>query len=171
MKDAIGPTNGRPIIGLSWRSTNAETGGSRSLELSEIIAGVQKRAPSAILVNLQYGYVQPEISRAFDETGVLVRQIPGLDVTSDLDGLAALIKSCDHVISIGNTTAHLAGALGTKTQVMLPFAASWRWMASGTQTPWYESLKLHRRGSHLGSWSSVIDDATRSAVECIDTRS
>jgi len=77
-----------------------------------------------------------------------------VDNREDLDGLAALIEACDEVVSIGNATAHLAGALGKKTTVLLPEAPSWRWLAQGTTTPWYESVRLRRlpAGRRWSDW-------------------
>jgi ADP-heptose:LPS heptosyltransferase len=72
-----------------------------------------------------------------------------VDNREDLDGLAALIEACDEVVSIGNATAHLAGALGKRTTVLLPEAPSWRWLAQGTTTPWYDGCTLIRKTSRL----------------------
>jgi hypothetical protein len=55
-----------------------------------------------------------------------------------------LIEACDEVVSIGNATAHLAGALGKRTTVLLPEVPSWRWLAQGETTPWYSSVRLRR---------------------------
>ena len=41
--------------------------------------------------------------------------LPDLDLTRDIDGLAVLISACDLVITVSNTTAYLAGALGLPT--------------------------------------------------------
>jgi len=65
-----------------------------------------------------------------------------VDNREDLDGLAALIEACDEVVSIGNATAHLAGALGKRTTVLLPEAPSWRWLARDDQTLWYSSVQV-----------------------------
>jgi ADP-heptose:LPS heptosyltransferase len=97
------------------------------------------------LVNLQYGSVQEEIAEAQARCGIRVEQVPRVDCQNDLDGLAALIMACDEVVSIGNATAHLAGALGQKTTVLLPYSPSWRWMAKGDESPWYQSVRLLRQ--------------------------
>ncbi len=84
------------MIGVSWRSSNPETGAGRSLplwELAQVLGGEGRR-----LVNLQYGEVQQEITEALERAGVVVEQVPGLDCQNDLDGLAALIRACDEVV-------------------------------------------------------------------------
>jgi ADP-heptose:LPS heptosyltransferase len=146
---------------VSWRSSNPETGAGRSLplwELAQVLGGEGRR-----LVNLQYGSVQEEIAEAQVRCGICVEQVPELDCQNDLDGLAALIMACDEVVSIGNATAHLAGALGQKTTVLLPYSPSWRWMAKGEESPWYQSVRL-RRQAERGNWSSVIQ-AVRHVVD------
>jgi tetratricopeptide (TPR) repeat protein len=147
LRASFGLAEGERLIGVSWRSSNPETGAGRSLplwELAQVLGGEGRR-----LVNLQYGEVQAEIAEALERAGVIVEQVPGLDCQNDLDGLAALIGACDEVVSIGNATAHLAGALGQKTTVLLPYSPSWRWMAEGDQSPWYQSVRL-RRASREG---------------------
>ena len=43
-----------------------------------------------------------------------------IDNFNDIDGLASLIDACDFVVSVSNTTVHIAGAIGKKTYLMLP---------------------------------------------------
>ena len=143
MRAWLSVTEGERVIGLSWRSSNPETGAARSLALSDLVKSLQ--APGVRFVNLQYGDVAAEIEALERDEGIEVLQCPGLDTTEDLDGLAALIEACDEVVSIGNATAHLAGALGKKTTVLLPKAPSWRWLAEGQRSLWYKSAQILTR--------------------------
>src|SRR3546814_16287090 len=65
----------------------------------------------------------------------------------DLDGFAAQVAAMDMVITTSNTTAHMAGALGRPTWVMLHQGISphWYWGRDGETTPWYPSLRLLRQ--------------------------
>jgi ADP-heptose:LPS heptosyltransferase len=63
----------------------------------------------------------------------------------------------DLVITIDNSTAHLAGALGVPTWVLLPFAPDWRWQLNRTDNPWYPTLRLFRQPK-LGDWPSILRD-------------
>jgi hypothetical protein len=146
--------NGSRLYGVSWRSVNPENGASRSMGLRELVEGL--RGSGVVLVSLQYGDVQEEIEEVYRLTGERVVCCEGLDTKGDLEGLAALMQVCDEVISIGNSTAHLAGALGLPVWVMLPYLAPWRWMAEGERCVWYPSARLVRQ-SERGNWSSVID--------------
>ena len=72
-----------------------------------------------------------------------------------MDGLSALIDACDHVVSVSTLVVHLAGALGKKTTVLLPFACDWRWGENGTESYWYSSVKLLRQ-KNISDWTAPI---------------
>lgn len=59
---------------------------------------------------------------------------------------AAIMKNLDLVITADTSIAHVAGALGVKTWVILPFPAEWRWLTDRLDSPWYPSLRLFRQG-------------------------
>jgi ADP-heptose:LPS heptosyltransferase len=66
-------------------------------------------------------------------------------MTGDLDGLAALISSCDFIVTTSSVTAHLTGALGIPGLVLLPNGRGriWYWFEPESQnSPWYPSLRL-----------------------------
>ena len=74
-----------------------------------------------VLVNLQYGDVDDEISEFKEEIDRSCTMFVSVDNKEDLDGLAALIEACDMVLSTSNVTIHLAGALAKETWVLLPY--------------------------------------------------
>ena len=73
----------------------------------------------------------------------------------DYADTAALIANLDLVISCDTSVAHLAGALGKRTWVMLPFSPDWRWLLDRSDSPWYPTMRLFRQPSP-GDWSSVV---------------
>jgi ADP-heptose:LPS heptosyltransferase len=135
--------SGKKLCGISWRSTNAKTGSDRSLEIKAFVDML--RSDNLQFVSLQYGDTAEEIERAKAELGVTVLSYKDIDNFKDIDGLASLIQACDLVVSIDNTTVHLAGALGKDTRVLLPLVAEWRWLADRDDSPWYASVKLYRQ--------------------------
>ena len=143
----------RKICGLSWLSNNSATGKSRSVALSDLIDAIDSR--DYIFVNLQYGDVSKEIADLRAEKGVSVRSIPSIDNYHDLDGFAALVDACDTIVTIDNTTAHMAGALNKRTFLLLPFVPDWRWLLDREDSPWYPSLRLLRQ-SVDGDWTDVL---------------
>ena len=63
---------------------------------------------------------------------------------NDFEGIASLLKSLDVFVTISNSTAHLAGALGVKTILIKPenFAVFHYWNQKDHKTPWYDSITL-----------------------------
>ena len=119
-----------------------------------------------IFVNLQYGDVSQEIADLRDQRGVEVISIPAIDNFNDIDGFAALVDACDLIVTIDNTTAHLAGAMNKKTFVMLPYVPDWRWMLDRNDSPWYPSMRLFRQPSH-GDWNSVFKKIRKALLDDI----
>ena len=63
----------------------------------------------------------------------------------------------DIVVTVSNTTAHLAAALGKPVKLMLPKAAGriWYWFSEQPQHPWYTTLQFYVQ-SRQGAWDDVI---------------
>lgn len=72
---------------------------------------------------------------------------------------ARVMKSLDLIITTDTAVAHVAGALGRPTWLLLKHAPSWRWLRNRTDSPWYPTMRLFRQASP-GDWNSVIDRAT-----------
>ncbi len=65
------------------------------------------------------------------------------------------LSAMDLVITVDTSIAHLAGALGKQTWVLLPTPADFRWMLGREDTPWYPTMRLVRQRRH-GDWDGVI---------------
>ena len=81
-----------------------------------------------------------------------------LDASSELGDFAdtaALIAALDLVIAVDTSVAHLAGALGKPTWLMLPFAPDFRWLLKREDSPWYPNMRLFRQ-QRPGDWRGVI---------------
>jgi hypothetical protein len=69
---------------------------------------------------------------------------------------AGLLHHCDIVLSADTALAHLGGAMGRPTWIMLNrFAQDWRWLLDRDDSPWYGSVRLFRQ-SQIDDWTSVI---------------
>ncbi len=70
--------------------------------------------------------------------------------------LAATMANLDLVITIDTLAAHMAGAIGIPTWLMLKCEGDWRWMKGRSDSPWYPSLRIFRQLTS-GNWKSVIE--------------
>jgi hypothetical protein len=59
------------------------------------------------------------------------------------------------VISVDTSPAHLSGALGQRTWLLLPFAPDWRWLRDRDDCPWYPTMNLYRQKA-AGDWNEVF---------------
>jgi len=129
--------DGRRLIGLAWHTTNRKTGADRS------VFSLHFSRTNIRWISLQYGsHHELENQAATAKAPILIDR----DVyqSSDIDGFAAQVAALDMVITIDNSTAHLADALGVPTWIMLPFARDWRWFQGRKDSPWYPTLRLFR---------------------------
>jgi tetratricopeptide (TPR) repeat protein len=149
---------GRLVCGLSWLSKNADHGEGKSLDFASLMPVLG--LGDIDFIDLQYGDTSAERAELAAQHGICVRRLDTIDNQNDIDGLAALISACDIVLTVSNTTAHLAAALGKPVIVMLPGADAlfWYWHRDGHTTPWYPCARLLRK-SDSGRWDDVIDAA------------
>lgn len=77
------------------------------------------------------------------------------EAIADLDCLASLILSCNLVVSVCNTTIHMAGALGVPCLVLVPSKPAWRYGLTGDKMAWYDSVTMLRQADGE-SWANVL---------------
>ena len=68
---------------------------------------------------------------------------------------AALIMNCDLIISVDTSIAHLAGALGKPTWLLLNCESDYRWFTQDSSCYWYSSMRLFRQ-QQFGNWAPVV---------------
>lgn len=73
---------------------------------------------------------------------------------------ATIVRQLDLVITTDTGIAHLAGAMGKPTWLMLPVNCDWRWLQTRTDSPWYPTMRLYRQ-CVSGDWSTVLADIAR----------
>jgi len=147
---------GLRLCGLSWSSNNPRLGRFKSLGEADLSALAALRGVRWI--DLQYGDTREQRLWLRNRWGLELAHADDIDNFSDLDGFAALVLACDQVVSVSNTTVHIAGALGTPVQVLLPRAAGriWYWHHGRNDSPWYASCRLWRQQTP-GDWRPVIE--------------
>lgn len=74
---------------------------------------------------------------------------------SDFADTAGLIENLDLIITVDTAVAHLAGAMGKETWLLLAIDPDWRWQATSQESPWYPTVRIFRQ-IQLGDWQEVL---------------
>ena len=150
-------TGGSLTVGISWHSAAGPTGRFKSSDLMqwrEVLT-----LPGVRFVSLQYGDHAADIARVNEALGCEIFVDPEVTPNGDLDPFAAQVAATDIVVSVSNTTVHVAGALGKPVLVLVPTGpgAHWYWLQKRTDSPWYPSARLYRAGRGE-LWTNVLGD-------------
>jgi tetratricopeptide (TPR) repeat protein len=149
--DQLAPAAHRRV-GLVWAGGPAHGNDrNRSMKLAQLAPLFD--GPGVIFVSLQKG-------PAAAEAGTCFGRAPLLNLAAEVNSFtdtAAIIAALDQVITVDTAVAHLAGALGQTTWLMLPFAPDWRWLLGRADSPWYPKMRLFRQLGP-GDWASVVKD-------------
>lgn len=73
----------------------------------------------------------------------------------DFSDTAKALMAMDVLITVDTSVAHLAGALGVKTFLLLPYATDWRWFQDTKTTLWYKSVEIFKQKDSI-SWEEPI---------------
>ena len=151
-------TNKKKLVcGLSWISKNDDIGSSKSitLEMLKPILALE----DIIFLDLQYSDTKDERINFFNDNGIEIKKFDKIDNFKDLNGVTSLIDACDFIITVSNTNAHMAGALGKKTFLLLPKGKGrlWYWSSLKNKSIWYPSIEIIEQ-NFPGEWRSVIDN-------------
>lgn len=167
LRGRLGIAPGVKLIGMSWVSKNQAFGRHKSTTLEDW-AGIMA-TPGVRFVDLQYGDTSQEREAFRQKFGDSLAHVDGLNLRDDMEGMFALTAACDHVITVSNTTAHVAGALGIPTWVLVPAGGGklWYWgTPDKTWTPWYPGIEIIRQVKH-GEWDSTLRLATTRLQELL----
>ena len=138
-----------PRVGLVWSGRPEHTNDrNRSIGLATLL---QYLPPG-------YQYVSLQKDVRDSDRPVLESRPDLLHFGHDLNDFAdtaALCELMEVIISVDTSVAHLSGALGKPTWVLLPFSPDWRWLLDRDDSPWYPSVKLYRQ-PRVSDWDSVM---------------
>lgn len=137
-------------IGLVWGGRKTKRNEDRSLTLDQLIPLL--RIPDVDFFSLQMGADAEQLQDL--PSDIAIHDLGSK--LNDFNDSAAALSCMDLVITIDTSLAHLAGALGIPTWILLKFSADWRWMFRRYDSPWYLSVRLYRQLSP-GNWAPVID--------------
>ncbi len=129
-------------IGISWKSFKNRYSNEKSLKLEDFKKIFENK--NCNFINLQYGDIDSELSDFVRDNKVSIITHKEIDLYNDFDNIAALLKNLDLFLTVSNSTAHLAGALGVNTFLIKPtnHALFHYWNQKEAHTPWYKSIEL-----------------------------
>jgi len=133
-------------IGFLWQGTwTAETPKQTSLPLDEL-RSLMAQHHEASWICLQHGSHRNELNQQRGRG--LSPQIFPEAFQYDLDAMAALLTALDLVITPPGYAAHLAGALGVRTWLLVPEGADWRHsidIVSQSRSVWHPTIQMYRQ--------------------------
>ncbi len=153
---------GSPLVGVvSSGSRTHREDRHRSIPLTDLLR--------ALPAGPKYVILQPEL-REKDRIALESRDdlVHFGDLLTDFDETAALCSLMDHVVSVDTSVAHLAGALGVRTHLLLPFNPDFRWLLSRSDSPWYPSMRLYRQRA-MADWCGPLSEVGQAFTGLIET--
>lgn len=143
----------KPKVGFLWSDNAApDQGANAACPLDDIIRLAADESIDC------YSFQSP----VFAEDCDTLREHKVTDLEPELGDFArtaTLLRQMDVFVSVPSATAHLAGALGVPTRLLLSDHADWRWASDGKNSTWYPSVEILRRsagepwGAVLGRWA------------------
>ena len=141
-----------PLIGISWRSSNTLAQNQKSMPLInwENIINLS----SAEFISLQYGNTDAEKKYFYEKTGIELISDSEIIPEKNFQGFINQVHAMDLVISVSNTTVHVAGALGVPTWAIIAKGTGrpWYWFNEHEECLWYKSVKIYNQ-RNSGDWT------------------
>ena len=112
-----------------------------------------------MFINLQYGDSIKEVNQ-LTESGLDLYNFNNIDLFNDFDSLISILKNLDVFVTVSNSTAHFAGALGIPTILICPKQSStyYYWDYENGKTPWYESISIIKFKHSLNYTMKLVDE-------------
>ena len=150
-------------LGISWYSKAMY----KCLPSLEDWAGLLRTVPGRVQ-SLQYQEGRAGLAELVKTSGRPVKAARRVDQFKDLDGFAGQVSSVRRVLTISNTTAHMAGALGIPCVVVLDSESVTTWPDHGDRSPFYPNTRLIRRRSD--GWAPTLEKALELLLQIRDDR-
>jgi tetratricopeptide (TPR) repeat protein len=132
-------------IGVCWRAGNkkdilySEYSKERSFGLDKLNKILEIKDVN--LISLQKEPFEDKDNTFYKQ----LIKFENLDNENPFEDTAAIIDSCELIISCDTSIAHLAGTLGKKTFLMLNYNNDWRWGLDREYCQWYKNIKIYRQ--------------------------
>ena len=139
------------LIGISWGTQNTTRQIPAPADWDVLLSGV-----NGTFVSLQYGKTEAAIEFLGGYCDAPIVNDRTVDQLTDMDRFAAQIAALDLVVTIDNTIAHTASAIGRRSIVVTHDGPS-HWPLRYDRTPWYPAARVVRRRGR--NWKEVLGEA------------
>ncbi|KVH45659.1 tetratricopeptide repeat protein [Burkholderia diffusa] len=156
-------TRSRRRVGLVWTDgrEHRDGGADRAIDAAVIEQALREIDD----VDFFCWYSRPEgEQKSMRDAGMELIDVS--EQVSTIDDIAAFVINLDLVVTASQSVAHMAGALGVPTWLLLDMDPDWVWMMDRNDTPWYPTMRLYRQ-LEPGNWRSVFECVARDLVEFI----
>ena len=137
-------------IGLVWAGNEGHGNDfKRSIDLIHLMPLIKMKGYN--FFSLQMGPRRRDLENSYFDAPIVDLMNDVADFQDTLERLSQI----DLLITVDTAVAHLAGAMGRKTYLLLPKVPDWRWMLYRGDSPWYQSIKLFRQKNY-GDWEYPI---------------
>jgi len=144
----------RPRVGIAWSEDSAQCASPQdACRLSDIVTLADNQTLDVYSLQQR---VFAEDRKVLEAHGVTILE----QELTNYAQAGAWMQQMDLMVCASSGTAHLAGALGLPTIVLLPDRTDWRWMGDATSCTWYPSVTVLRQ-QIAGDWSDPLEQCQK----------
>jgi tetratricopeptide (TPR) repeat protein len=149
--------SGNPLVGLSWYSGAPEVGRLKSLS-PDLTASLIK-GTEAQYISLQYSPSAEDLATLSEAGADRWINDTSVDPLVDMELATAQVAAMDFVVTISNTTAHIAGGLGIPTALLVPKHTGrfWYWFKDQPASLWYPSVQIYESDDAF-DWTHALTE-------------
>jgi len=173
-RDTINHNTKQLRIGICWQSDTHVNSSLQEVKQDAYNKSIPLILCAQLAQTLNYQFYSLQKINGVDDIKNLppkfsqfIHELPSLDTEhGPFMDTAAVMMNLDYIITIDTSVAHLSGALGRPTLLLLPYYADWRWLTPRSNplytpeielTPWYPSVYIFRQ-KNPGDWDSVLKE-------------
>jgi tetratricopeptide (TPR) repeat protein len=145
-------------IGINWSTDSKAIGLNQSIKdyRNDRSFKLEDIKDFFLLENVEFISLQKKIDEEEDKKFLKkIKIFKNIDQQHPFIDTAAIILNCDIIMTCDTSVAHLSGALGKKTLLLLPYNNDWRWGINENQSVWYSNILLYRQ-KKINEWQEPV---------------
>lgn len=151
MVDKPRKTKKEPQLLIAWKGNPENSRNEVRSCPAEIVASLIENTNRANFQALPFDLLS--------EKNNILAALPALcDGNATFADVALALDEIDLIITVDTSLAHLGGALGKLTWLLIGKQPDWRWLAAGEESLWYDSVRLFRMEEDWPQLMGKIED-------------